>query len=82
MTVEVPCASVELSTVVDPKGIWAVSVTCFVVTTGVGDAVGVGVGVTVRVGVGDAFGFADTVALEVFAAATVAGASGNGWDAP
>ncbi|PZF39252.1 hypothetical protein DEJ06_10775 [Curtobacterium sp. MCLR17_051] len=60
------------------NGIREVSVIALVVTTGVG----VGVGVTVGVGVRDVFGFAAVVALGVVAAATCAGASGNGWVAP
>ncbi|PZE33152.1 hypothetical protein DEJ09_02980 [Curtobacterium sp. MCLR17_055] len=62
------------------NGIREVSVIALVVTTGVGVGDGVVVGVTV--GVGDVFGFAAVVALGVVAAATCAGASGNGWVAP
>lgn len=82
VTEVVPWARVELCTVVEPNAIREVSVTALVVTIGVG--VGVGVGVTVRfgVGVGDVFGFAATVVVGVVAAATCAGASGNGWVAP
>ncbi|OII09429.1 MULTISPECIES: hypothetical protein [unclassified Curtobacterium] len=84
VTVVVPCASVELCTVVALNGIREVSVTALVVTTGVGvgDGVGVTVTVTVGVGVGDVFGFATVVALGVVAAATCVGTSGNGWVAP